>query len=192
MFVVAAVFAGVTADALPAVPGPAELVAGALVVGLTTVVVFAELFAAGAEAEGVEEGGVEEAVEEDAVEDDGVAGALVTCVVRFAVSVLGVDVLVELLPPPGLLAGAAVWLCAGCALVEVGAAFDCALEAAAAARSWFHTASLPPFSRYLRKESLAICCSLGVPFARFTALASNQYASALLPLLPERIACANP
>jgi hypothetical protein len=97
-----------------------------------------------------------------------------------------------LLPGAGLLAGVAVWLCAGCVLVAVGAAFDCALEAAAAARSWFQTASLPPFSRYLRKESLAICCSLGVPFARFTALASSQYASALLPLLPERIAWANP
>ena len=189
MFVVAAVFAGVTPDALPAVPGLAELLAGGLLVGLTTVVVFAELFAAGAEAGGVEEGGVEE----DAVEEDAAAGGLVTCVVRFEVSVLEVDgLLVGLLPAAGLPAGVAVWLCAGCALVAVGAAFDCAVDAAAAAKSWFQTASLPPFSRYLRKESLAICCSLGVPFARFTALASSQYASALLPLLPERIACANP
>jgi hypothetical protein len=189
VFVVAAVFAGVPPDALLAGTGFAELPAGGLLVGLTIVVVFAELFAAGDEAGGVEEAGVEE----DAVEDDGAAGALVTCVVRFEVSVPEIDVLlVELLPPPGLLAGVAVWLCAGCALVAVGAAFDCALEAAAAARSWFHTASLPPFSRYLRKESLAICCSLGVPLARLTALASNQYASALLPLLPERIACAKP
>jgi hypothetical protein len=161
--------------------------AGGLLVGLTTVVVFAELFAAGVEAgeleeDGVEEDGVEEdGMEEDGVEEDAAAGALVTCVV-----------LVALLPAAGLLAGVAVWLCAGCALVAVGAAFDCAVEAAAAARSWFQTASLPPFSRYLRKESLAICCSLGVPFARFTALASSQYASALLPLLAERIASANP
>jgi hypothetical protein len=151
--------------------------AGGLLVGLTTVVVFAELFAAGVEAGELEEDGLEE----DGVEEGAAAGALVTCVV-----------LVALLPAAGLLAGVAVWLCAGCALVAVGTAFDCAVEAAAAARSWFQTASLPPFSRYLRKESLAICCSLGVPFAKFTALASSQYASALLPLLPERIAWANP
>ena len=191
MFVVAAVFAGVTPDALSAATGRGELLAGGLLVGLTTVVVFAELFAAGEEAGGVEEDGVEE----DGVEEDTAAGALVTCVVRFEVSVLEVDVLlVEPLPAAGLLAGAAIWLCAGCALVAVGATFDCAAlgAEAAAARSWFQTASLPPFSRYLRKASLAICCSLGVPLARFTALASSQYASALLPLLPEIIACASP
>jgi hypothetical protein len=197
VFVVAAVFAGVTPDASPAATGLGELLAGGLLVGLTTVVVFAELFAAGEEEGGVEEDGVEEdGVEEDGVEEDTAAGALVTCVVRFEVSVLDVDVLlVGLLPAAGLLAGAAIWLCAGCALVAVGATFDCAAlgaEAAAAARSWFQTASLPPFSRYLRKASLAICCSLGVPLARFTALASSQYASALLPLLPEIIACASP
>jgi hypothetical protein len=202
VFVVAAVLAAVddgtgvparslfevTSAGLPVATGLVELLAGGLLVGLMTVAgVFAELFAAGPEAGGAEEDGVEE---------DTAAGAFVTCVVRFEVSVLDVDVLlVEPLPAAGLLAGVAVWLCAGCALVAVGATFDCAAlgaEAAAAARSWFQTASLPPFSRYLRKASLAICCSLGVPFAMFTALASSQNASTLLPLLPERIACANP
>jgi hypothetical protein len=95
VFVVAAVFAGVISDASPAATGLGELLAGGLLVGLTTVVVFAELFAAGEEEGGVEEDGVEE----DGVEEDTAAGALVTCVVRFEVSVLEVDVLlVEPLP----------------------------------------------------------------------------------------------
>jgi len=181
VFVVAAVFAGVISDALPAATGVAELLAGGLLVGLTIVVVFAELFAADTEAGGVEEGGVEE----DAVEgEDAAAGAFVTCVVRFEVSVLEVDVLlVELLPAAGLLAGVAVWLCAGCALVAVGAAFDCALEAAAAARSWFQTASLPPFSLYLRNASRAICCSFGAPHSS----TSDQNSATAVVSCPARI-----